>query len=251
MSFIAGYIAGLEDGEEYSHEDKVIRENGVYTPDDGVRWDKVTVDVSGLYADIFDSMPTFWTSEMFGDGWRVLLKFDSSGSLKKDNWYYDRDYIIEDGVKKTVFYQKTWVPQLYLAVYYKGQFIYSVNSTDNLGGYNRRRRDISSDHTSMTYLYTFEDIFSLLGIEDPLLTFASPANTVLSFTCKADVNYRRTYRYSDTGEISSESESTNSRDINIALYINGQYSLTDLSDDEFKQKLGDFIDSVKLKYNYD
>ncbi|MDE7294887.1 MAG: hypothetical protein K2N72_10735 [Oscillospiraceae bacterium] len=42
MSFIAGYLMGLED---LKNESKKIEENGEYTPDEGVRWDKVTVDV--------------------------------------------------------------------------------------------------------------------------------------------------------------------------------------------------------------
>ena len=248
MSFIAGYIAGLEDGEDYSHEDKVIRGNGLYKPDDGVRWDEVTVDVPGLYSELFDNMPTFWGSEIIGDGWYVLLKLDSSGSLKKDGWFYDRDYIIENGVNKTVFYRKTWTPLLYLAVYYQGKFIYSVNYPDNLGGNNQWLKYIPSDHTSITDFYIFEGDHTLLGIENPSLTFASSASTILQFSCKANVKYHSVYRDGDTGEIRDESENTNSRNIYLPFYIDGRYSLTDLSDGEFEQKLGDFIESVKKYY---
>lgn len=46
MSFIAGYIAGLEEGgDTYRNEPKTITENGIYIPDSGVRWNEVTVDV--------------------------------------------------------------------------------------------------------------------------------------------------------------------------------------------------------------
>lgn len=248
MSFIAGYIAGLEDGEDYSHEDKVIRGNGLYKPDDGVRWDEVTVDVPGLYSELFDNMPTFWGSEIIGDGWYVLLKLDSSGSLKKDGWFYDRDCITEDGVNRTVFYRKTWTPFLYLAVYYQGKFIYSVNYPDNLGGNNHWLKYIPSDHTSITDFYIFEDDYTLRGIKDPSLTFASSTSTILQFSCTANVKYHSVYRDGDTGEIRDESENTNSRNIYLPLYIDGRYSLTDLSDGEFEQKSGDFIESVKKYY---
>lgn len=46
MSFIAGYIAGLEEGgSEYKNEPITITENGIYVPDSGVRWNEVSVDV--------------------------------------------------------------------------------------------------------------------------------------------------------------------------------------------------------------
>lgn len=83
MSFIAGYIAGLEDGEDHSHEDKVIRENGVYTPDDGVRWDKVTVDVSSggcVFTEIVKSLPSLAELQL-PDGYKVDVCVDLNYEL--------------------------------------------------------------------------------------------------------------------------------------------------------------------------
>ena len=238
----------MSGGGTYTNENKTITENGIYKPDDDVRWDKVSVGVPGLYSELFENMPTFWGSEIIGDGWYVLLKLDDSGSLKKDGWFYDRDCITEDGVNRTVFYRKTWTPFLYLAMYYQGKFIYSVNSPDNLGGNNQWLKYIPSDHTSITDFYIFEGDHTLLGIENPSLTFASSASTILQFSCKANVKYHSVYRDGDTGEIRDESENTNSRNIYLPFYIDGRYSLTDLSDGEFEQKLGDFIESVKKYY---
>ncbi|MDE6591715.1 MAG: hypothetical protein K2K57_01445 [Oscillospiraceae bacterium] len=79
MSFIAGYLMGLEDsGGDYKNESKTIEKNGEYSPDEGVRWDKVTVNVGGQSADIVEivkNLPVYAALDL-GDGYRIDFSVD-------------------------------------------------------------------------------------------------------------------------------------------------------------------------------
>lgn len=65
----------MSGGSTYTHEDKTITSNGIYIPDDGVRWDKVTVDVPGTFTEIFENMRTVWQGTIAGD-FKLVLKTD-------------------------------------------------------------------------------------------------------------------------------------------------------------------------------
>ncbi|MCM1578051.1 MAG: hypothetical protein NC078_04550 [Ruminococcus sp.] len=166
MSFIAGYLMGMEDGGGYEEKEKRISSNGEYVPEEGVRWSKVTADVPSVTADIAEIIKNLPAHAVFeiGDGWRVDLSVDLEDKavkhfgleLSSARWL-DKNGV--EAIPEFTYIRNRFTRMAVYGKFYKNdEFIFAVRDSGNTPDYNRE------EMYSTWYIYVDGDYTK--GVED-------------------------------------------------------------------------------------
>lgn len=143
MSFIAGYLLGLDDGGKSPVlENLAITENGVYTPNEGTDgFDKVTVNVQQTddydYIERIKNMRIDYGIVVPGTEYHFYIHFDDN-SLQKDRLssYTFFPVTYEDETTIPEIHQKSTRLGLFVTAYHGNDFLYAIDATTQNAAYN-------------------------------------------------------------------------------------------------------------------